>query len=346
MVRRNGQSMTNVGETLRLSLGADLHALTSAFKCPQGFKHPWTQTVLADAISRFHSNSIPFTEVIVRLPDGDSLVCSVDTPEEWDQRRICVLLPGLTGHAESFYILRIAKKLLRLGYKTVRVNYRSCGRGLGHAKALFHAGQGEDIFCLLQKLYNRYPEADIQMLGFSLGGNMMLKMAGDFPAEHYGVTKMLAVSAPVDLVDAARTIMARGRFFDRYFSKRLLAFLNRVLEINPNIRCSKVPKKLKSIMDFDSQFVVPMFGFKDVMDYYHQSRAVNSLRDIGCKAGILLADDDPIVDYRAFQNPDVLGPVELYLTHGGGHVGFLRKGGLIGDPFWMDDFIVHWALKE
>jgi predicted alpha/beta-fold hydrolase len=317
------------------------------YECSPQLAHPWVQTIIADTLSSFSQKPLPFCDEIIELEGGDRLLCALDTPDHWNGERSCILLPGLTGHAESPYMLRLTCKLLEVGVQCMRVNYRSCGRGIGLSNQVFHAGQSPEIYQVVAHLRRKFPQTRIDMIGFSIGGNLMLKMAGENDTKALGVERILAVSPPVDLVACCKTIEQKGRIFSRYFCKRLLKFLDQSARLNPNLKLPLVAKamrqRMKRIMDFDEHFIVPMFGFRDTLEYYQRARSSEVLTHIDCDASILLADDDPIVDYRSIHHPSMLGAVKLYLTRGGGHVGFLRRGGLMKNPFWMDDFIMLWS---
>lgn len=319
---------------------------SQSFQCAPSLSHPWVQTVLADTLSSLFYPSLPFNAEMIDLGDGDRLLCSFDQPSNWDGQRICMLLPGLTGNAESHYMLRLTRKMLALGYLCVRANYRAVGRGLGLSSKIFHAGQSFEIYRLARHIHKKYPSAKMDVVGFSIGGHLMLKMAGEFDAQALGIERVLAVSPPVDLIACLHKIETRGRIFSRYFCKRLVAFLEKVAQRNPRVKVPEVAKAIRQrmdrIIDFDEHFIAPMFGFDNALAYYRSACSARLLERIECDTSILLADDDPIVDYRSVQSPSVLGPVKLYLTHGGGHIGFIPKKGFASNVFWMDEFILMW----
>ena len=159
---------------------------------------------------------------VVTLPDGDCLAVLENRPAGWRPGdRIVVLVHGLVGSSASKDLVRLCRKLVRLGHLVMRVNLRNCGPGFGLARRLYHSGRSDDTRTVLHWLAQRFPESPVTQIGFSLGGNITLKMAGeDGDAPTGRLDSLVAISAPIDLAAcAARLEQPENRFFDRYFCR-------------------------------------------------------------------------------------------------------------------------------
>lgn len=317
-----------------------LRTYSNRFKSFPLISHPWMQTIAADSLSAaFHKDMVNI-DYHVRLQNDDQLLISIDSPI-LSTNKVIILFPGLSGTSDSPYIQRIAKKLASIGFSVVRVNYRSCGRGLGLAKTCFHAGLSDDIAEVVRFVREKFPTEELYLLGFSMGGNLLLKMLGEQPQNSFNINKSLAISPPANMASSAATIEKRGKVFSKLFAKRMIQFLKKVQPYTDSI-CFKNEKKVNGMIDFDEYFTAPIFGFKDAYHYYEETESLNLLKNIQGDCSILVANDDPIVDYNSFDNPITLGKVQLYLTQGGGHIGFLGYSSKVESPFWMDRFILKW----
>ena len=171
--------------------------------------HPWlkgghAQTIVARYLGGEQKKLIS-TAHEIELPDGDRLVVLESVPPGWNSRRpTAVLVHGLAGCADGNYIVRVARRLLDLGIRVVRVNLRGAGAGFGLARQIYHAGRSDDLREVVRWLDHRDPGSRIGLIGFSLGANLVLKLAAEASTMPLpGLDCVLAANPPIDLAACA-----------------------------------------------------------------------------------------------------------------------------------------------
>lgn len=279
-----------------------------------------------------------------RLSDGDILVLAENSPESWsDGDRIVTLVHGLTGCFQSNYMIRMARAFAERGAKVFRINLRCCGPGMGKARNPYHCGISEDTREVLRWLKEKYPRSPVTQVGFSLGGNVTLKMAGEDGAHPSGnLDSVMAVSPPVDVKESSRLLCSpENAFFDRYFTRRVLNDVQRLHRHFPDLPKVEFPKKMNLIM-FDDIYTARMCGFKNGEDYYEKASSFPLLSKIQIPTLILGAEDDPVISGACFSKVPRTGWIEKIISAHGGHVGFLGFGGSLSWR-WADEVLIRWA---
>ncbi|HQU44402.1 MAG TPA: alpha/beta fold hydrolase, partial [Pirellulales bacterium] len=144
----------------------------------------------------------------VTLDDGDQIVLHDDCPEGWQPGdRVALLIHGLAGCHQSIYMLRIAARLEELGVRAFRMDLRGCGAGVGLARLPYHAGRSEDAAAALETIARLCPASPVALVGFSMGGNIALKLLGELGEERCGhLDRAVAVCPPFDLLAAVRHV--------------------------------------------------------------------------------------------------------------------------------------------
>lgn len=282
----------------------------------------------------------PFRLHELALPDGDRLVLVEDRPPPgWREGgRITTLLHGLSGCHRSTYMIRLARKLVDAGSRVIRVNLRGCGPGVGLARNPYHSGRSEDARAVLGWLGRRYPGSPVTLIGFSLGGNIALKMAGEDGNQPTGLLdSLIAVSPPVDL-EACATRIARRE--NRLFESHFLGCLKRdVLRAEPGFR---FPEGM-NLIGFDEVYTAPRCGFLNARDYYARASSGPWIPNISIPTLILSSRDDPVVETEALTRLPSHPRLDLIVTERGGHVGFLGRESFRGIGVrWMDRLILRW----
>jgi len=292
--------------------------------------------------------SFPSTPQLVELPDGDKLVVVISTPpQRRPGGRTVVMVHGLCGCYGSAYMSRIAGKLYHHGLRVVRVNLRGCGSGVGLARYPYHSGRSEDIRQVLQWLAREQPVSPVTLVGFSLGGNIVLKLAGedgDSPTE--GLDSLIAVGAPIDLDTCSRMIaQPRNRIYERYFVRRLRAQAHEVQSFFPDLPPVNLPRRL-TLRTFDDLYTAPRSGFRDVADYYARASSGPLIPRTSVPTLLLSSRDDPFIAPSAFEQLPTMPHVELHLTDNGGHLGFLGFTGSHWGFRWMDQRLIDWIGRR
>lgn len=243
---------------------------------------------------------------------GDRLSGLLHRPKEDRRRPLALLIHGIGGSNESSYIRTSAVHLLRAGYPVLRLNLR--GAGGAPTKQFYHAGRTEDLKQVIGSLDGRVAANGVVTVGFSLGGNLLLKYLAECGAMA-PVMAAISISAPIDLDATQRRIsMARNRLYHREIVKWVMS------------ERRDLPREIRTMLDFDNQVVAPANGFKDARDYYRQTSAGPVLGAIRRPTLLIHAQDDPWIPAASYRgiapNPNLIS----LIPHSGGHVGFHAAG--------------------
>jgi predicted alpha/beta-fold hydrolase len=265
----------------------------------------------------------------------------------WQPDRTCcptlLLVHGLEGSSDSHYILGAAEKAWRAGFNAVRMNVRNCGGTEHLTPSLYHSGLSADVDAVVQRLLaDDLPE--IHLAGFSMGGNMVLKLAGEWAAAApRQIGSVSAVCPPVDLAGCADALhRPANRFYEWRFLFGLKSRLRRKARLFSRLYQTDGLRRVRSVRGFDDLFTAPHFGFGTAANYYAQASALPLLGRIALPTLILTAQDDPFVPFETFRDPALTGNpnITLLSPRFGGHVGFLAQGGATEDRFWAENRIL------
>lgn len=297
----------------------------------------------------------------VDLPDGDRLIIHDDQPKRWiTGDRIAIMLHGLCGCHSSPYIRRTAQKLRRLGVRVIRVDMRGFGDSELISRSHLHGGCSPDLQSVVSFVQELSPLSKISLVGFSLGGNVVLKALGEWgslvPPE---IDSAIAVSPPVDLIHCSWNLRQGGnRIYEEYFMRRLKIRLARRRRLVKNLVGSGINPMPDRLVHFDDQFVAPVFGFNGARDYYETCSAGPLLQHVQVPTIILSSKDDPVVPFEMYDRFPMSSFIELVATDHGGHLGFIGQMPTTPgrskrasnyqpekdlDPYWMDWRICQWV---
>ena len=236
----------------------------------------------------------------IQLADGDVLVAAENRPPGWRAgARVMLLVHGLTGSFESTYMQRTCRRMNRKGYLVLRLNLRHCGPGAGLARRPYHAGVSDDTRAVLEWIKLKFPGSPVTQIGFSLGGNVTLKMAGEDGAKPTGnLDSVVAISPPVDLGAAGRRMSEpANRVFERSFVRALARDVERMRLAFPDLEPLVLPPA-PSLRQFEEAFATRRAGFATVADYHRECSSLRFIPAIKIPTLILCAADDPVVDGR------------------------------------------------
>ena len=287
----------------------------------------------------------PVRAVLHETEPGVRVLVQVQNPGETPRRHL-VIVHGLEGSGESGYARSLARDALENGAAVHRFHMRSCGGMEAHSgPSLYHSGQTSDLHCVLQHIRQESP-APIHLAGFSLGGNVCLKLAGELGESALGLIESIcAVSTPIDLAACARRLRApENRFYANRFLKRLK---NRILvkeKLNPGLFRTELLGRVRTIEEFDDAFTAPAFGFGTAERYYASQSSTRFLDAIRVPTLVIQAKDDPMVPFAIFDHPAFRSnpALQLLAVDHGGHVGFLSRG---RPRFWLDGVIMEWITQ-
>jgi predicted alpha/beta-fold hydrolase len=285
----------------------------------------------------------------VTLADGDQIVLHDDCPAGWQAGgRTALLIHGLSGCYISPYMVRISRKLCARGVRSFRMDLRGCGAGFGLARLPYHSGRSDDAAAALRHIQQLCPGSPTTLIGFSLGGNITLKLVGEsagiLPAN---LDRAVAVCPPVDLLECVRGL-AKGvnRLYDRHFVttlNRQVAQLQTLMPDAPRLPGNKLPK---GVFEFDDVFTGPVCGFGSALNYYALCSSAQFVPAIRLPTLILAAANDPLVPANVFADLRLPASVTLCLPRSGGHLGFIARRNGDPDRHWMDWRVVDWATEQ
>jgi hypothetical protein len=263
-----------------------------------------------------------------------------------------VLLHGLEGSCESNYMRGTAEKAWVRGFNVVRLNQRNCGGTEQLTSTLYHSGLSCDIHAVVLELIERDGLPEIFAAGFSMGGNLVLKMAGDMsasaPAE---LRAVIAVAPALDLSSCADALAAPRNFiYEHHFVTRLKRHMRHKASLFPELyelRGVAGFRRIGTVRDFDDVITARYCGFADASDYYARSSAGRVISEIRVPTLIITSKDDPFVPFEPFQNPAIQAnpSITLIATEHGGHCAFIsREDG--SERFWAEARIVEYCENQ
>ena len=268
---------------------------------------------------------------------------------------LIILLHGLTGSSQSGYVKGLQSALLKQGLRSAALNFRGCSGSSNNKARSYHSGETEDIHFLYQTLRQREPETPLGVIGFSLGGNVVLKWLGE-QGDRLKLFAAVAVSVPL-LLGICATKLDNG--FSKFYRVKLLnelkTYMQTKLQHLESIGQSDEALKIKALGDlsqicsfwqYDDRVVAKLHGFNDVHDYYLRSSSRQYLKSISIPTLLIQAIDDPFMTNEVLPGLNEISPyVQLEITRHGGHVGFIS--GLIPfkPQYWLEQRIPEFLIE-
>lgn len=264
-----------------------------------------------------------------------------------------VLLHGLEGSSESGYMLGTAEKAYGAGFNVVRLNQRNCGGTEHLTPTLYHSGLSGDIRAVIRELIDGDGLPEIFAAGFSMGGNLVLKMAGELgeaaPAQLHGVA---GIAPSIDLAACAGALEEPRNFlYEGYFVRRLKRRMRHKARLFPErygevLRDGRM-RRVGSVRAFDEYVTAPFCGFAGADDYYERASAVRVAQSVRRKTLIMTAQDDPFVPYATFKRAEVRGNphIRIVAPRYGGHCAFVAEEGG-PERFWCEARIVGFCQEQ
>jgi predicted alpha/beta-fold hydrolase len=264
-------------------------------------------------------------------------------PDRTEQPTL-VMWHGMEGSTASSYMLTTAAKMFRSGFNVVRVNFRNCGGTEHLSPTIYHGGLSSDLRAVIDELIGRDRLSRLFVAGFSLGGNMALKLAGEYGQNPPSQLRAIgAVSPSIDL-RASTNLMARRRnwIYQQDFLKRLKNRIKVKEKLFPTRYDSSGLRDIRSVEQFDNHYVAPTFGFADANDYYANASSLPFIGRIRVPTLIIHAEDDPFIPFAPLRDASIAANpyVLLIATRRGGHVAFVSANA--GEErFWAECRLVE-----
>ena len=312
-----------------------------AFVAPLWIRGSHAQTIGGRLLRT--TGGVSFRPERLNTPDGDFLDLEYATVEGMsvpDRAPLVLKLHGLEGSAHSGYSVELARALAAKGIGSVGLNFRSCGGEMNRTARFYHSGETDDLALVLDHLLQSTPAERLGVLGFSLGGNVLLKYLGEQgPVAAQKLRAAVAISVPYDLAACAdRMTTGSARVYSAFFLRSLRAKVRAkqaqlagLCDVNRVLRARKV-------RDFDEALTAPLHGFAGAADYYGRSSAGQFLGAITIPTLLIHSMDDPIAIAESIPeeliaaNPNL----ETAFTRTGGHVGFVGGPGPWAPTFWAE----------
>ncbi len=273
--------------------------------------------------------------------DGDFI--DLDTKFQASQR-LAILCHGLEGSSQSKYMIATANMLFDQGWDVIAMNYRGCSGQINNGTKLYHAGKTDDLHSVVTNYMETYDS--ISIIGFSLGGNVVLKYGSD---GHYTldsrIKSIVSVSSPLDLTGSGVEIEKwKNRLYNRKFVKELKEKIKQKAVQYPDVFDLNKLKEIKTLFDFDDQFTAPVHGFGNAANYYKINSAIQFLENIKIPTLIIQAKDDSFLSPSSY--PIEAAKSNKYITlltpKYGGHLGFY----LPKSKYYWDELMIGQYLFE
>lgn len=305
------------------------------------FKNPHLATIAGNFWQRPVSEvRWPAEDVLYQTEPGVQVLVRAQLPP--DARGEVILVHGLEGSSESGYARSMAFGALERGFGVHRFNMRGCGGTEALSVMSYHAGQTSDLLHVVRER-RRLSGNPVWVVGYSLGANVTLKLAGELGEEAIGLLAgIAAVSAPIDLSSCAHALnrpsnlIYRNRFVDRLKDR-----IRRKNLLSPDVYTLEHLSKVKSIVDFDDYYTSRLFGFGTAANYFATQSSNQFLERIRVPALLVIAKDDPMVPFHVYDHPAFTRNPLLRLlpVDHGGHLGFISR---TQPRFWLDHTILDW----
>ena len=264
----------------------------------------------------------------------------------WEHATL-IALHGLNGSSDAHYMRGLAAKAFERGMNVVRLNQRNCGDTEHLAEGLFHSGLTADAAHVVHELTHVDGLPALAVAGYSLGGNLALKLAGEYgscaPPTLVGVA---AVSPIIEISECTRALERPGNgLYEWNFVRDLKRRMRRKDRFTPGSFDLTRLNAIKTVRQFDEAFTAPYFGFRNAEDYYHRASAMRVIDRIQVPALVITAEDDPFVPSQPFHDPKVTSNpyIDLRISPHGGHCGFVGERSADNDGYWAEAQIVDFV---
>jgi len=287
----------------------------------------------------------PPTRRFFDVAPGTRVAAACHWQTEPQRHTTLLALHGLNGSSDAHYMRGLAAKAFEQGMNVVRLNQRNCGDTEHLSSGLFHSGLTADAAHVVDELMRVDGLAVIGVAGYSLGGNLALKLAGEYG--RHAPPALLGVAAVSPIIEIEPCVVALERrenvLYNWNFVRDLKRRIRRRERFHPGQFDRKRLRAVRTVREFDETYTAPYFGFRSASDYYHRASAMRLVHRIAVPALIITADDDPFIPSQLFRDRKVAGNphIQVHICEHGGHCGFVGpKNGNEDDGYWAERKIV------
>lgn len=321
-------------------------SVVKEFKPLALLRNPHLMTIAAVYWPRKFSALPPSVPRLFEIEPGTQVLAKCHWQENPREHPTLIVLHGLEGSSESNYMLGTAEKAWQAGFNAVRLNQRNCGGTENLTPTLYHSGMSGDIRAVILELIQRDRLPEIFAAGFSMGGNLILKMAGESGDAVPPELRAVVVVAPAfDLAACADALAELQNFI---YEHHFVHGLKKRMRLKARLFPGKFPldglNAVRTVREFDEVITARFSGFKGADDYYARSSARRVIAGIRRPALMLAAQDDPFVPFAPFQDPAIPANqnITLIAPEHGGHCAFISKEG--GEErFWAEARVIEFC---
>jgi uncharacterized protein len=292
----------------------------------------------------------PSEERRIEVEPGVSVLCHCHWQPDRQNALTVIVIHGLEGSSDSQYMHGIAAKGFAAGMNVVRMNQRNCGGTESYSPTLYHSGRSSDLNAVAQHLISHDRISRFALAGYSMGGNLVLKLAGEYGTKAPPQFRAVAAVCPaIDLAASADALHEpTNRMYEQYFLWKLRGRLRAKAKLFPGKFDIARGRSARTLREFDDRVTAYYCGFAGASDYYARAAAANVVDKIAVPALVISAANDPFIrllpDTRAklLKNPNIT----FIETEDGGHCAFLGgRGGDSADGFWAEDRVVDFLRQ-
>lgn len=305
-------------------------------------------TIYAWARPRRFPNLPAATERLFHVAPGARVLAHCHWQAGRSRSPVLLALHGLEGSSSAHYMRGLADKAWQAGFSVLLLNQRNCGGTEALSDGLYHSGLTADADHVVREIVERDGVRQVVVAGYSLGGNLALKLAGDYGADPPPELRGVCAVSPVIELEACVLALERRQniVYQWNFVRGLKARLRRKAACRPGRFSLEPLASIRSVRAFDEVYTAPHFGFAGASDYYHRASAMRVVDRIRVPALVITAQDDPFVPSEPFRDPRLTASphVRVILTQHGGHCGFLTESRNGDDGYWAERQVVDFAL--
>jgi predicted alpha/beta-fold hydrolase len=294
----------------------------------RGFRGGHVQTLA----SFFLPRRIPLLTTekrLIEVEPGVQVLCNCHWQKDRQNALTVIIVHGLEGSSESQYMLGIAAKGTAVGMNVVRMNQRNCGGTDALSPTLYHSGRSQDIAAVARNLIHEDRISRFGLVGFSMGGNLVLKLAGEWGTQAPPQLRAVAAVCPsMNLAASADALHLTGnRLYEYYFMWQLRRRLRVKARLFPQVFDTARMRGVTSLRDFDDKVTAHYCGFEGASDYYERSAAANVIDGIAVPTLILHAANDPFIRILPVTRQKILSNpnINFVETEDGGHCSFIAE---------------------
>ncbi len=317
------------------------------------------QTIAGNYLSRINSLPEPEDQLVEVSPATSNQIasqvlckCHWQPEEVRATRPTAIIVHGLEGSSNSQYVVGNSNKLWGGGCNIVRMNMRNCGSTEALSPTLYHSGLSGDILTVMNFFVAKYGLRSISLIGYSMGGNLVLKLAGELGATAPTVLhSVIGVSPAVDLGPSADALHAPlNRLYELKFLYHLLRRFRRKAVLFPRAYDRNRATGIRSLRQFDDRITALYSGFAGADDYYHRAAAARVIDRITVPTLILHALDDPFIRLTAETRETIKANPNITLIESvhGGHCAFLAEPDVANayDGYWAEHTLLRFLLAH